>query len=71
MASRPDTHFKGTLMGTPHRERKGYSSNITGIYIPESLYSIIFLLHSWGSLFEIPIKVPLHLRVRSRDETMV
>ena len=31
----------------------------TGRYIP-----IIFLLHSWGSLFGVPIKVPLVLRFR-------
>ena len=30
-----------------------------GIYLPGSLYSIIFLLYSWGSLFGVPSTVPL------------
>ena len=31
-----------------------------GIYLPGSLlYSTIFLLYSWGSLFGVPGKVPL------------
>ena len=46
-------------MGTPNRELQDYSRNIleytdTGRYIP-----IMFLLYSWGSLFGVPIKVPL------------
>ena len=40
---------KGTLMGTPNMEPQEYSRNIIGIYLPESLYSIKFLLYSWGS----------------------
>ena len=42
----------------PIREPKEYSRNIVGIYLPGSLYSIIFLLDSWGSLFGVPSKVP-------------
>ena len=43
---------KETLMGAPNREPQEYSKTIS--YIP-----IIFLLYSWGSLFRVPIKVPL------------
>ena len=43
-------HSKGTLMGTPNREPQEYNRNIIGIYLPGSLYSIIFLFYSWGSL---------------------
>ena len=50
---------KGTLLGTPNREPQEYSRNIRGMYLPGSLYSIIFLLYSWGSLFGVPSKVPL------------
>ena len=32
-----------------------------GIYLPGSLYSILFLLYSWGSLFGVPSRVPLVL----------
>ena len=46
-------------MGTPDREPQAYSRNITGIYLTGSLYCIIFLLYSWGSLFGVPIKVLL------------
>ena len=46
---------KGTLMGTPNREPQEYSRNIIGIYLPVSLYSIVFLLYSWRSLFGVPI----------------
>ena len=38
--------FKGTLLGTPNREPQEYSRCIIGIYLPGSLYSIIFLLYS-------------------------
>ena len=51
--------FKGTVMGTPNREPQEHSRNIMGIHLPGSLCSIMFLLYSWGSLFEVPIKVPL------------
>ena len=51
--------FKGTLLGTPNREPQEYSRYIIGIYLPGSLYSIIFLLYSWGSLFGVPSRVPL------------
>ena len=50
---------KGTLLGTPKREPQEYSRYIIGIYLPGSLYSIIFLLYSWGSLFGVPSRVPL------------
>ena len=50
---------KGTLLGTPNREPQEYSRYIIGIYLPESLYSIIFLPYSWGSLFGVPSRVPL------------
>ena len=57
------THYsKGTLMGTPNREPPEYSRNIIGIYLPGSLYSVKFLLYSWGSLFGVPIGVPLYSR---------
>ena len=36
--------FKGTLLGTPNREPQEYSRYIIGIYLPGSLYSIIFPL---------------------------
>ena len=54
-------NLKRTLMGTPNREPQEYSGNIIAIYLPGSVYSIIFLLYSWGSLFGVPIKVPLYL----------
>ena len=44
-------------MGTPNREPQEYSRNIIGIHLPGSLYSIIFLLYSLGSLFGVPITV--------------
>ena len=50
---------KGTLLGTPNREAQEYTRYIIGIYLPGSLYSIIFLLYSWGSLFGVPSRVPL------------
>ena len=48
-------------MGTPNMEPHEYSRNRIGIYLPGTLHSIIFLLYSWGSLFGVPIKVPLAL----------
>ena len=54
-------HIKGTLLGTPNREPQEYSRNIIGMYLPGSLCSIIFLLYSWGSLFGVPNRVPLHI----------
>ena len=47
-------------MGTPNTEPQECSRIIIGIYLPGSLYSIIFLLRSWGSLFGVPIKVPVY-----------
>ena len=48
-------------MGTPKREPQEYSRNITGIYLSGSLYSMIFLLYSWGSQFGVPINAPFRL----------
>ena len=42
---RPSSWFRGTLLGTPNREPQEYSRNIRGIYLPGSLYSIVFLLY--------------------------
>ena len=53
------TLIQRVLLGTPNREPQEYSRNVIGIYLPESLYSIIFLLYSWGSLFGFSSKVPL------------
>ena len=50
---------KEILLGTPNRKPREYSGNVIGIYLPGSLYSMKFLLHSWGSLFGVPIKVSL------------
>ena len=55
---------KGTLLGTPNWEPQEYSRYIIGIYLPGSLYSIIFLLYSWGSQFGVPSRVPLACRER-------
>ena len=51
--------IKGTLLGTPNREPQEYSRYIIGIYLLGSLYSIVYLLYSWGSLFGVPSRVPL------------
>ena len=53
--------IKGTVLGTPNREPQEYSRYIIGIYLPGSLYSVIFLLYSWGSLFGVPSRVPLQM----------
>ena len=60
-ATRPTSRIfsKRTLLGTPNREPQEYSRYIIGIYLPGSLYSIIFLLYSWGSRFGVPSRVPL------------
>ena len=44
-------NLRGTLLGTPNREPQECSRNIIGIYLPGPLYSIKFLLYSWGALF--------------------
>ena len=59
--------YKGTLLGTPNREPQEYSRSIIGIYLPGSSYSTKFLLYSWGSLFGVPIRVPLALGFRVQD----
>ena len=50
---------KGTLLGTPNREPQECSSNIIEIYPPGSLYSLLVLLYSWGSLSGVPIRTLL------------
>ena len=52
---------EGTLLGTPNREPQEYRRNMIQeyVYLPVSLYSIIYLLYYWGSLFGVPSKVPL------------
>ena len=62
-------YFKGTLLGTPNREPQEYSRYIIGIYLPRSLYSIIFLLYSCCSLFGVPSRVPLYLARRCLPST--
>ena len=56
---------KGTLMGTPNREPQEYSRNLIEYKDPGKYIPIIFLLYSWGSLFGVPIRVPLILLVSS------
>ena len=51
--------YKGTLMGTSGREPQEYNRNIIEHKDPGRYIPIIFLLYSWGSLFGVPIKVPL------------
>ena len=53
--------FKGTLMGTTNREPQAYSRNFMEYMDPGRYIPIIFLLYSWGSLFGVPIRVPLFL----------
>ena len=49
------------LMVTPNREPQEYSRNVLEHKDPGNPYiPIIFLLYSWGSLFGVPIKVPLY-----------
>ena len=55
----PILALKGLYWEPKHREPQGYSRNIIGIYLRGSLYSIIFLLYSWGSLFGVPSEVHL------------
>ena len=46
-------------MGTPNREPQEYSRNLIEYKDPGRYIPIIFLLYSWGSLFGVPIRVPL------------
>ena len=46
-------------MGTPNWEPQEYSRNIMEYQDPGRYIHIIFLLYSWGSLFGVPILVPL------------
>ena len=46
-------------MGTPNREPQEYSRNIIEYKGPGRYIPIIFVLYFWGSLFGVPIKVPL------------
>ena len=50
-------------MGTPNREPQEYSRNLVEYKDPGKYIPIIFLLYSWGSLFGVPIRVPLILLV--------
>ena len=54
---------KGTLMGTQNREPREYSRNIIEYKNPSRYSPIIFLLHSWGSLFGVPSKVPVDVQL--------
>ena len=54
--------FKLPLKELYWEPQTGNPKNIVGIYLPGSLYSSIFLLYSWGSLFGVPSKVPLSMR---------
>ena len=56
--------IKGTSLGTRDRELQEYSRNVIGAYLPRSLYSIIFLLYSWGSLFGVPNSIEFRLSVQ-------
>ena len=47
-------------MGTPNREPQEYSRNLIEYEDPGRYIPIIFLLYSWGSLFGVPIRVPLY-----------
>ena len=46
-------------MGTPNKEPQEYSRNLMEYKDPGRYIPIIFLLYSWGSLFGVPIRVPL------------
>ena len=46
-------------MGTPNREPQEYSKNLIEYKDPGRYIPTIFLLYSWGSLFGVPIRVPL------------
>ena len=46
-------------MGTPNREPQEYSRNLIEYKDPGRYIPIIFLLYSWGSLFGVPIRVPV------------
>ena len=50
---------KGNLLGTPNREPQEYSRSIKEYKDPGRYIPIVFLLHSWSSLFGFPSKVPL------------
>ena len=51
---------KWTEMETPNREPQDYSRNRMEYKDPGRYIPIIFLLYSWGSLFGVPILVPLY-----------
>ena len=54
-----ETSTKGTLLGTPNWEPQEYSRNIMEYKDPGRYIPIIYLLHSWGSQFGVPSRVPL------------
>ena len=51
---------KGTLLGTPNREPQEYGRNIMEYEDPGRYIPIIYLLHSWSSLFGVPSRVPVN-----------
>ena len=51
--------YKGILLGTPNREPQEYTRNVMEYKDPGRYIPIIYLLHSWGSRFGVPSKVPL------------
>ena len=53
-------------METPNREPQEYSRNIMEYKDPGRYIPIIFLLYSWGSLFGVPIRVPLIMGCAAR-----
>ena len=53
-------------MGTPNREPQEYSRNIIEYKDPSRYIPSIFLLHSWGFLFGVPIKVPFQYVLQAR-----
>ena len=46
-------------MGTPNREPQEYSRYIIEHKDPGRYILMIFLLHSWGSLFGVPSRAPV------------
>ena len=53
-------------MGTEKRRPQEYSRNTIEYKDPGKCIPIIFLLYSWGSLFGVPINVPLFTSKRAQ-----
>ena len=51
--------FRKGLYWEPNKEPQEYSRNIMEYENPGKYIPIIVLLHSWGSLFGVPSRVPL------------